>query len=436
MVSRHTDTSQAEAAVEQLITFRRAAYECLELQADGLFELCDALLWIPQVSSFVELSLSPAFRRKWPSTYEAINLGKTDRRGFRQLLLEVAPGVERPIWGIDHSCWLRPYAPTVRDRGFQYSPTRAPGGKPVGIGHVYSTLCVIPESQGSWALPLDNRRVPSFMTPLQMGVKQIKEAIHQTTQRPLILGDSEYGSASFLKPTHGIPADFLLRIRPNRVLRGAPPPYGGMGRPKEHGAKFVLKDPKTWPVPNEEISLEDSKLGQVLVQCWQKIHLKDAPQQEGILIRVHRPDAQNTKRDPQDLWLLFVGETPPPLSQAWKLYLRRFALEHFYRFAKQTLLWTAPKPKEPEAGQRWSDLVTLAYWQLWLARPILEDCPLPWQKPQQDLTPGRALRAMGGLLHRIGTPAKSPKPRGKSPGRALGYSPGRYRRYPVIKKSA
>jgi hypothetical protein len=36
------------------------------------------------------------------------------------------------------------------------------------------------------------------------------------------------------------------------------------------------------------------------------------------------------------------------------------------------------------------------------------------QKPQKNLSPGRVAESMFGLLVEIGTPAKSPKQRGKS----------------------
>jgi hypothetical protein len=40
----------------------------------------------------------------------------------------------------------------------------------------------------------------------------------------------------------------------------------------------------------------------------------------------------------------------------------------------------------PEQCESWSDLLTLMTWQLWLARDIVSDNTLPWQKPQAKLT--------------------------------------------------
>lgn len=42
-------------------------------------------------------------------------------------------------------------------------------------------------------------------------------------------------------------------------------------------------------------------------------------------------------------------------------------------------------------------------WQLWLAREIVQDNPLPWQKHQTALTPGRVAQGFTAILVGIGT---------------------------------
>ena len=75
-------------------------------------------------------------------------------------------------------------------------------------------------------------------------------------------------------------------------------------------------------------------------------------------------------------------------------------------------------------------------WQLWLAREIIEDSPLPWQKPQpqEKLTPGRVAQSFSVLLAAIGTPAHTPKPRGKSPGWQKGKIRTKKTRFPIVKE--
>ncbi len=72
---------------------------------------------------------------------------------------------------------------------------------------------------------------------------------------------------------------------------------------------------------------------------------------------------------------------------------------------------------------------------LWLAHGIVHDNPLPWQKKQPKLSPGRVAQAMGGVFAAIGTPSHPPKPRGKSPGWPAGKARVRRIRYPTVKKS-
>ncbi len=78
----------------------------------------------------------------------------------------------------------------------------------------------------------------------------------------------------------------------------------------------------------------------------------------------------------------------------------------------------------------------LISWQLWLAREIVVDKPLPWQKTSEtaSLTPGRVAQAFGGVLAAIGTPAREPKPSVKSPGWQKGKKRTKRIRYPVVKK--
>jgi hypothetical protein len=81
-------------------------------------------------------------------------------------------------------------------------------------------------------------------------------------------------------------------------------------------------------------------------------------------------------------------------------------------------------------------LMPLLTWQLWLAREIVQDNPLPWQKPlpQNSLTPGRVALGFGAILAVIGTPACFPKTRGKSQGWPKGKKRTPKIPYPTVKK--
>jgi hypothetical protein len=102
---------------------------------------------------------------------------------------------------------------------------------------------------------------------------------------------------------------------------------------------------------------------------------------------------------------------------------------------KQTLGWTMPRVRHPEQADRWTWLVLAAYAQLRLARAIVADARLPWERPQRlpRLTPTRLLRGFATLLAVVGTPAKPPKPCGRSPGRPKGSRSGPAKRHPALK---
>ncbi|MCG8362202.1 MAG: hypothetical protein MJA27_02575 [Pseudanabaenales cyanobacterium] len=80
---------------DKLQQFRQAVYNRLGKTKDAVFELMDAVLVSPSVSSFVSLSLSPLFRRQWPSVYAALEDGRPLRSKLMRLYLEQIP--TRPV---------------------------------------------------------------------------------------------------------------------------------------------------------------------------------------------------------------------------------------------------------------------------------------------------------------------------------------------------
>ena len=58
------------------------------------------------------------------------------------------------------------------------------------------------------------------------------------------------------------------------------------------------------------------------------------------------------------------------LVAAWDAYVQRFDVEHFFRFGKQRLLFTAYQTPDVEHEVNWWQLVSLAYVNLFLARQL------------------------------------------------------------------
>lgn len=193
----------------------------------------------------------------------------------------------------------------------------------------YSTIACIPEEQGSWALPLLHERITSFETPLEKAAEQLQQVCKALEKRPISLWDAEYGCARFLKLTAHIECDKLLRTRSNRVVYGPPPPYSGRGRPRKHGARFKLNDETTWWSGDDPICVEDEKLGHLRVRCWSSVHFRECAELPMTLILVERLDASG-ERTHRPLWLIWTGKIMPALATLWRLYLRRFCVDHWY----------------------------------------------------------------------------------------------------------
>ena len=263
---------------------------------------------------------------------------------------------------------------------------------------------------------------------------------------PLFVFDAGYDPVQLTQGLGPTPAAILVRLRSDRCFYADPPPYRGTGRPRRHGPKSVCPDPTTWPAPTAVYQCDDPQYGQVQVRAWAGLHpvgqnhatrgtRQPRPIVRGTLIRVEVSRLPRETRQPQVLWLWWHGPGTPDLAVVWRAYVRRFDLEHTFRFLKQTLGWTAPRVRYPEQADRWTWLVTLAYTQLRLARPAVADRRLPWERPlpRGKLTPCRVRRAFSQLRPALGTPASPPKPCGRSPGRPKGRRSGAAPRYPAIK---
>lgn len=154
-----------------------------------------------------------------------------------------------------------------------------------------------------------------------------------------------------------------------------------------------------------------------------------------ILVEVERLPRGERRRRPKKLWLWWHGKGEPDLDLLWRSCVHRFDLEHAIKFFKGTLGWTTPRVRRPEQADLWTWLILAAYAQLRLARGIVADRRLPWEKPlpPRKLTPTRVLRNFAALLPLVGTPASAPKPCGRSPGRPKGSVSGPAKRYLAVK---
>jgi hypothetical protein len=431
-------------AWERLRHFRKALYDDLGLRQDSLFELMDATLTAPHRSTLVRLSLTAAFRRQWPSTCDALADGFIDVRAVRTLfagtLSDDAIINGRPLWVIDGTNWPRPAARTSADRTWEYRPL--PGWPQSGIvpAWAYQWLVAVPDAAGSWVLPLEvHRRGPTAKSATEVALEQIVAVRHAQAPdapRPVVTLDSGYDLETLA--TAEVDADLLVRLIKSRVIYRTPERRPGRGRPRLHGEPFRLADPSTHGPPQFTRQLDHPAYGAVTIDVWTDLHVGGAPDAPFSVICIQVERLPNKKLPPRPLWLAWIGgPLPADLSILWHWYLRRFTVEHAFRFFKQTLGWTTVRPRHPEAADRWSWLIAAACWQLWLARPIVGDARLPWEHPRSDglVTPGQVQRRFTGILLRVGTPARIPHTRGKSPGRRVGQQPRPSPHYQVARRA-
>ena len=417
---------------EPLRSFRQEVHRLLTKAKDATFELMDAVMTTRHASSLAEFSLSPMFRRQYPSTYEAIEDCRPQRNQAMKLFISRIPSQKYIALAIDHTPWPRPDAKTLKDRTYEHQGKTKNG---IVIGQGYSTIAWLPESESGWALPLRHERITSWESPIAKAAWQLKQVLKHCEQKVIVLLDREYGNAKWVLATAECQVDCLMRIRSNACLYGFAPTYSGHGRPAKYGSKFKLTDSQTWTEPESCLELTDTVCGRVRINMWTQLCLHGAAKNQVNLILVERLDPTKSGKILPPLWLVWTGERTMPLADIWDQYLRRFGIEHWYRFAKQRLHWTMPSLKTPEQCQRWSDLMPIMTWQLWLARDLVTQYHLPWQSATVKLSPGRVAQSMLTLLIEIGTPASVPKSRGKSPGRAIGFTCTARTRYPVARKT-
>jgi hypothetical protein len=414
---------------ERLRHFRQALYNDLGLRQDSLFELVDAALTATHRSTLVRLSLTAGFRRLWSSTCDALADGSVDVTALRELfvrtLADSAVVDGRPLWVIDGTNWPRPAARASADRTWEYRPL--PGWPQNGVvpAWAYQWLVAVPDVAGSWVLPLDvQRRGPTARSATEVALEQIdavRKAQPAGAPRPVVTLDSGYDLETLAVAE--VDADLLVRLANKRVVYRTPEQHPGRGRPRLHGEPFRLADEVTHGQPQHSTQLDHPAYGVVTIDVWTELHVSGAPRAPFSVIRVQVERLPNKKLPPRPLWLAWIGgPLPADLSVVWRWYLRRFTVEHAFRFFKQTLGWTTVRPRHPDAADRWTWLIAAACWQLWLARPLISDVHLPWEHPRPDglITPGQVHRHFTGILVRVSTPARAPRRRGNSPGRQKG----------------
>ena len=431
-------------------------------------ELLDAVCSQTRSRSVVELSLQNCFRRSYSAIFKAMDEYRPGRDDLAHLSGPyLSTPQQRSFWllGVDVTPQPRPYAHTMAERGFVYQPTVIWSNKPITIGHQYSTVALLPEKDNEhpvpWVVPLSCQRVKPDESKTLVGAGQIGELLCDAKlpfheQLTGEVGDSDYAQPAYLAANREHEnLVSVARCRGNRTLyrqkcRSATETGGAPGY---YGTPFKLKEPATWHEPDDQIQLpftnRRGRQYQITIQAWHNMLMRGKNKPERIrmhqhpftLVRIVVLDEGGQPRFKHPLWLLVIGPRRLELSlqDIFQAYSQRSDLEHFFRFGKQKLLMANYQTPDLEREERWWHLAHLAYLQLWVAHDVAASSPKPWERnlPQhkaKKITPTLVQRDFERLISLFGTPAKAPKPRGKSPGRKHGFRLPPRDHHKVLKK--
>ncbi|MEC3975862.1 hypothetical protein [Amycolatopsis sp. H20-H5] len=223
---------------------------------------------------------------------------------------------------------------------------------------------------------------------------------------------------------------------------------------------ITFGSPRSWPEPAQATTTDTSRYGTAVARSWDRLHPRlthrggwaghdgDLPILEGTVIRL-QVDHVPGDGAPKPLWLWYsgTGADAAVVNRLWQIFLRRFDLEHTFRFLKQTLGWTKPRLRTPQAADMWTWLLIAAHTQLRLARHLVEDLRRPWERTPAEparLTPVRVRRGFRNTCPTGGSPAGAPKLSRPGPGRpaesrnahrAPRHDPGRTPKADITTKS-
>jgi DDE superfamily endonuclease len=276
--------------------FRVRLHRCLAARADSLFELADAVLCADRpVSSLVQLSLEPEFRRGHGALYDALAAGRIDDERLFSLLAEVLPplvdGPEARAWIAEHDVTGRRLldralagvpaadATRVRDACARWrrvrvavdatayprpdawcSPgrehvhngaCRCRGSSKTAPGWEYQLAAAVGHLRTAWAAFLDARRtVPATRTAQTIAqaksvLRRLRAAGHASGAAPLFIFDAGYSAAALTDGLAGCPAHILVRLPAGSVFyQDAVTWPGRNGRPARRGPEVHCLEPQ------------------------------------------------------------------------------------------------------------------------------------------------------------------------------------------------
>lgn len=460
--------------VSKIRSFRTDLFHLFKFRADSTMDLIDAIAGTTH-ESMVKASLSPLFRRTYSSITDVTdnmfllksdenpNIQETRKRQFEisKLLAKHCPSPgERGFTLLATDCTAKPriYVSTVSDRTMVHAPNHVPGQKPITVGHEYSLVVYLPENEkdrkAHWTLPLSVQRVQSNESGPEVGFEQVKMLASSTVfQNELCVNVSDAAYSTKNCVINGEPILNLIqiaRLRGNRILYQQQPPTDEKryrGRPKSYGIPFRLNSP---PLSDGEIVFErkstSGKQWIVHLSRWQNVLMRGDKNHRMEkypfdVVRAQVFDEFGQKIFKSSLWLMIAGRRRGELGpeQVYESYAQRYDIEHCFRFGKQKLLLDRPQTPDTRHEENLVWVTMLSFAMLYQARQLAVEIRYPWEKHKitsDRVAPAAQVqRDYDRIIREIGTPARIPKPRGKSVGRQKGTIVPRRTAWPIVRKT-
>jgi len=332
---RPPDAAQVAGAIARcracqgLREFRARLYACLAARPDALFELADAILCADHaVTSLVQLSLVPEFRRGHGALYAALADGRIDEEKLAALLTGTLPqlvdGQQGRAWAAEHdtidyglleralaglpaqaaaqvreACarWRRlrfaidatPYPRPDAEcspgrEHVHHDACRCDGTRKTVPGWEYQFTAAIGHLRTAWAALVDVERTTQAGRTRQT-IRQVKNLLrrlhaagHGGAGAPLVIFDAGYSAAALTAALAGCPVHLLIRLPVRSVFYYDPAAWPGkLGRPGTCGTRVACHkagDPdQSNPEPDESLILPaTSRYGTVRVDAWRGVH--------------------------------------------------------------------------------------------------------------------------------------------------------------------
>src|SRR5689334_16176908 len=148
-----------------------------------------------EAKSFPEVSQSLWFERKWSSLYKAFQRGRIDEKRLCEVFARYLPYQKSNTWlwlGIDTSSIARPEAVTSADRTAQHVHNLPECKKPVTFGWQFSTVVALAEPVSSWTYILDQQRVASQTTAIEVAEEQLRRLVPSLPKHAIVVLDRGY----------------------------------------------------------------------------------------------------------------------------------------------------------------------------------------------------------------------------------------------------